>query len=99
MAHRNLRTVTTQDAVLYALNDHGIFRAPYFLFGDSSFDYETPIDVGDNTDTSANWGQIRFRHSGDNSANFLFADGHASGLGYSGPTENELVAENVFVEP
>lgn len=87
------------DATLFALNNFGRARAPYFLFGDSSFDYEQPINVGDNTDTTNNWGQIRFRHGGDNSGNFLFGDGHAESKGYSGPTEHDLTAKNVFVEP
>ncbi len=87
------------DAVLSALDKSGIFKSPYFFFGNSSFDYDRPINVGDNTDTSNNWGQIRFRHGGDNSANFLFADGHAEGKGYSGPTEHDLIAKNIYMDP
>ncbi len=85
--------------VLYNLDNVGIFKSPYFYFGESGYDYDRPIDVGDNTDTLANWGQIRFRHGGNNSANFLFGDGHADGISYSGPTEHDLIAENVYVEP
>ena len=87
------------DAWLYGLNSSGWARAPYFLFGNPGFDYDKPISVGDNTDTRNNWGQIRFRHGGDSSGNFLFADGHAESKSYSGPEDHELVAENVFVDP
>ncbi len=87
------------NAVIYALNNSGWARSPYFLLGDSSYDYTQPVDVGDNTDTTSNWGQIRFRHGGDNSGNFLFADGHAASVSYSGPTDHGLVAENVYVDP
>jgi prepilin-type processing-associated H-X9-DG protein len=69
---------------------------PYYVYGHNSFDADDPIDVGDNTDTTANRGQIRFRHS--ENANLLFLDGHVAGVNYAGPDSNGLTAENVYVK-
>ncbi|QDU72037.1 type II secretion system protein [Mucisphaera calidilacus] len=94
-------------STLFNLNDSGILKAPFWVAGleNSSisglqFDqYDQPIDVGNNVDAGySDWGQIRFRHGGNNTANALMLDGHVENFNYSSNTSHNIEADNVYVQ-
>ena len=59
------------------------------------------LDAGTNQD-SLNYGgssqNIRFRHLRNNSANFLYCDGHASSARYNSEFNTELTRKNVWID-
>ncbi len=77
----------------------GLFTSPWLHAGIAGFNYDNKANVGPNEDgsTSATFAKIRFRHP-NNTANFLFVDGHAGPLGYQGPTSHDLESENIYVQ-
>ena len=76
---------------------------PYMSTAPSwDIDSSAPVNGGDNTDalagyTSANQQNIRWRHSKNTSANFLFGDGHVNSFRYGGQYKTELKRANVCV--
>lgn len=73
------------DNFAFSRNDLAFLRQSRMPGG---FDLSDPIDAGANVDSAdfgGNAGDIRWRHSGDTSGNFLFVDGHASSEQYNGP--------------
>lgn len=76
------------DQFAYSRGDLGFLRQSRLPGG---FDLSALIDAGSNADSAdfgGNAGDIRWRHSGDTSGNFLFVDGHASSEQYDGPQGN-----------
>ncbi len=72
----------------------------------AGIDMNSPVIVGNNTDAQTwgggNGGNPRFRHKGNESGNFLFADGHVEPLRYLGPGdsgqgESQLLRRNIIV--
>lgn len=78
-----------------------------YLLSTANTDLNVSIDGGPNLDapnetvdaTTKVFGNIRWRHGRNNTANFLFADGHAEGRRYSSRTNTELLRRNVYVLP
>ncbi len=61
-----------------------------------------PLNVGPNKDSTnydpaLGWGQIRWRHLNNRSANFLFVDGHVEAKRYQSPTKSDLTIQNFLV--
>jgi prepilin-type N-terminal cleavage/methylation domain-containing protein/prepilin-type processing-associated H-X9-DG protein len=93
------------------INKASINGGSYLLYGRATWPpaYETrPIDAGLNVDsiggyiTGANnepeWGNIRWRHDGNNAANFLFVDGHAETREYNSEYNSQLKNYNVDIQ-
>ncbi len=99
------------DAQCKNINKASINGGSYLLYGRATWPpaYETrPIDAGLNVDsiggyiTGANaepeWGNIRWRHDGNNAANFLFVDGHAETREYNSEYNSQLKNYNVDIQ-
>ncbi len=80
----------------------------YLVTGTAAADPGQSVDGGVNQDMPATtatpatdplfrWANIRWRHSGNTMANFLFADGHADGLRYKSRYQTQLLRRNVDV--
>jgi len=83
----------------YALDGYRLFWDHMCLRGNPATDLNTSVDGGTNTD-AADWGgagNIRWRHSSNHSANFLFVDGHAAPLRYTNANQTELLRRNICV--
>jgi prepilin-type processing-associated H-X9-DG protein len=83
----------------YALDGYRLFWDHLCLNDNPSTDLNSSVDGGTNTD-AADWGgagNIRWRHVGNKSANFLFVDGHAAALRYGGQNQTELLRRNICV--
>jgi prepilin-type N-terminal cleavage/methylation domain-containing protein/prepilin-type processing-associated H-X9-DG protein len=99
-------------AVAFALDKNRIGSAPYFVGNYSrtpainsgqSIDL-TPYGGGSaaniNHDGGNNLGNIRFRHSGDKTANVLMLDGHVQTFTYKKSAQTtDLLRKNVYVDP
>lgn len=93
-------------AVAFALDDFGYFNKDFFLGSGNATSPEEPINAGTNQDAvgfDGNAGDIRFRHGGDTTGNFLFVDGHASSESFNGSTPgmdgtSSLTRQNVNVD-
>jgi len=89
----------------FRLDKVGPFGPPYLLsrYAKEGTD-DQMIDAGPNTDagfgqttnTSLAAGNIRWRHHGDTTANFLFLDGHAESRQYLGPDESGIPRGDVL---
>lgn len=76
--------------------------ASYLIMGHNNWGLNQPFDAGTNLDAVAwgpqdNWGNIRWRHNGDRSANFLFVDGHAESRQYNSRYKSDLTQDAVHV--
>src|SRR5687768_6010002 len=83
----------------YALDGYRLFWDHMCLNENPTIDMSASVDGGTNTD-AADWGgagNIRWRHVGNKSANFLFVDGHASPLRYTSQFQTELQRRNICV--
>jgi len=83
----------------YALDGYRLFWDHMCLNENPSTDLNSSVDGGTNTD-AADWGgagNIRWRHVGNKSANFLFVDGHAAPLRYTSQNQTELLRRNICV--
>jgi prepilin-type processing-associated H-X9-DG protein/prepilin-type N-terminal cleavage/methylation domain-containing protein len=80
----------------------------YLLVGQGNVDPGASIDGGVNqdiplhtatpaTDTQYRWANIRWRHSGNTIANFMFVDGHADSRRYKSRYVTELLERNILV--
>ncbi len=93
----------------YQLDAFGLWAkgdatATTYLLSDYARDYNIninkPVNGGDNTDSkdfTKNAGNIRWRHSSNRSANFLFVDGHVEPRGYVSANKNGLLRRNVCI--
>jgi len=84
----------------YGIDNLRLFFDHLCLRGNPAFNLSLSVDGGPNKD-AANWaapaGNIRWRHMGNRSANFLFVDGHAAPLKYLGQNKTELLRRNICV--
>jgi prepilin-type processing-associated H-X9-DG protein len=83
----------------YALDGFRLFWDHLCVRDNPTIDLNVSVDGGPNTD-AADWGgagNIRWRHMGNRSANFLFVDGHASPLRYVNQNQTELLRRNICV--
>lgn len=82
--------------------------AVYFLLTNRGIDYGKSVDGGPNVDAvktflvntndpQRTWANVRWRHSGNKVANFLFVDGHCNGLRYNSQMSTELLRKNLAV--
>ncbi len=72
----------------------------FLLTGTNSWGSQQPFNGGPNTDSqgwTGNWGNIRWRHFENTSANFLFVDGHAASVWYHSQFDTGLTQANVQV--
>ena len=87
----------------FRLDEFRLFYESYLLEGVGPNPTGSPIDAGANTDAvdfsnaGGGAGNIRWRHSGDSGANFLFLDGHGSSEQYQGAGTSTLKRLNVNV--
>ena len=88
----------------YALDGYRMYFDTFLLTPfaeDLNVDFNSPVEVGDNTDVltfgDSNAARPRFRHRGNTIANFLFVDGHVEGLKYRGVNDSQLLRKNVLV--
>jgi len=89
------------------LTDNYALNAGYPAFNGSNPVDMTPGDGGNlahtvtdfNADTPSNWGNIRFRHIGNTSANVLMVDGHVNGFPYNPKTmQTSMQRLNIYVD-
>ena len=80
----------------------------YLLTGQGNANGGASVDGGVNQDMPAHtgtpatdpqyrWANIRWRHSGNTIANFMFVDGHADGRRYKSRYSTELLERNILV--
>jgi prepilin-type processing-associated H-X9-DG protein/prepilin-type N-terminal cleavage/methylation domain-containing protein len=71
----------------------------YLIAGYNNVDLGRSVDGGLNKDgpPTTNTCNVRWRHMGNTSANFLFVDGHAGSLRYNSEFSTELLRRNVYV--
>jgi prepilin-type N-terminal cleavage/methylation domain-containing protein/prepilin-type processing-associated H-X9-DG protein len=103
------------DGALYGTPSGGINGATTYLTNDYSgttrnASESVDIQAGNesptyaaadaNADSYGNWGNIRFRHSGNKQANVLFLDDHVQAFTYNKSTKRtDLLEGNINVEP
>ena len=80
----------------------------YFLLTGRNIDYGQSVDGGPNVDAvktfllntndpQRTWANIRWRHSGNTMANFLYVDGHCASLRYNKQLRTELLRKSLAV--
>jgi prepilin-type processing-associated H-X9-DG protein len=106
----------TASADAYALDGGRLYRGTFLTddyamdVRDPGINQNTPVDLtpypppytpGDfNADTQEGWGNIRFRHLGNTSANVLMADGHVTSFSYNPKTmTTDMLRNNIGVNP
>ncbi len=75
-------------------------RSPWLIQNVAGVNYTTIMDTfnfGDNTDTDANAGRIRFRHLSD-TGNILALDGHVASESYNSPTSSSFEVDDLFIQ-
>lgn len=87
----------------------GYYLTDDYAIDPSGINGNTPVDLTPqvgavspsdfNADTPANWGNIRFRHLEDSSANVLMVDGHVESFSYNPKTHQpSLLRKNIGVD-
>jgi prepilin-type N-terminal cleavage/methylation domain-containing protein/prepilin-type processing-associated H-X9-DG protein len=82
----------------YSWGNGGLRPCPPVNFWDNN--YAEPVDGGDNTDCNGwtgNQQQVRWRHGKNDTACFLYCDGHVSTLKYRSRNNHELLRKNFAV--